>query len=43
VTERPLVAVVAFAAPNEQIEQVLVALADRCFAAAYFRYLEPWH
>ena len=39
VCERPLVAVVAFAAPSEQVEQVLVALADRCFAAAYFRYL----
>jgi hypothetical protein len=36
---RPLVAVVAFAAPSEQTDQVLVALADRCFAAAYFRYL----
>jgi hypothetical protein len=36
---RPLVAVVAFAAPPEQTDQVLVALADRCFAAAYFRYL----
>ena len=39
VAERPLVAVVAFAAPSEPVEQVLVALADRCFAAAYFRYL----
>jgi len=38
-TARPLVAVVAFAAPAEQADQVLVALADRCFAAAYFRYL----
>jgi hypothetical protein len=38
-TDRPLVAVVAFAAPPEQADQVLVALADRCFAAAYFRYL----
>ena len=38
-TDRPLVAVVAFAAPPEQVDQVLVALADRCFAAAYFRYL----
>jgi hypothetical protein len=37
--DRPLVAVVAFAAPPEQVDQVLVALADRCFAAAYFRYL----
>ena len=38
-SHRPLVAVVAFAAPPEQFDQVLVALADRCFAAAYFRYL----
>jgi hypothetical protein len=38
-TQRPLVAVVAFAAPPAQPDQVLVALADRCFAAAYFRYL----
>ena len=37
--DRPLVAVVAFAAPPDQVDQVLVALADRCFAAAYFRYL----
>lgn len=39
VADRPLVAVVAFAAPSEQEDQVLVALAERCFAAAYFRYL----
>jgi hypothetical protein len=39
VAERPLVAVVAFAAPTDPVEQALVALADRCFAAAYFRYL----
>jgi hypothetical protein len=39
VTDRPLVAVVAFAAPPDQTDQVLAALADRCFAAAYFRYL----
>ena len=38
-TDRPLVAVVAFAAPPDPQDQVLVALADRCFAAAYFRYL----
>ena len=38
-TDRPLVAVVAFAPPAEQDDQVLVALADRCFAATYFRYL----
>jgi hypothetical protein len=39
VADRPLVAVVAFAPPTEQVDQVLVALAERCFAAAYFRYL----
>lgn len=39
VADRPLVAIVAFAAPPDQVDQVLVALADRCFAAAYFRYL----
>jgi hypothetical protein len=39
VKDRPLVAVVAFAAPPDPADQVLVALADRCFAAAYFRYL----
>ena len=39
VTDRPLVAVVAFAAPPAQVDRVLAALADRCFAAAYFRYL----
>jgi hypothetical protein len=39
VAQRPLVAVVAFAAPSDQVDQLLVALAERCFAAAYFRYL----
>ena len=39
VPQRPLVAVVAFAAPPEPSDQLVVALADRCFAAAYFRYL----
>ena len=39
VTDRPLVAIVAFAPPAEEADQLLVALADRCFAAAYFRYL----
>jgi hypothetical protein len=37
--QRPLVAVVGFLTPPEQVDQLLVALADRCFAAAYFRYL----
>jgi hypothetical protein len=39
IAQRPLVAVVPFAEPKEQIEQLATALADRCFAAAYFRYL----
>jgi hypothetical protein len=37
--ERPLVAVVPFRAPHDPQEQLVAALADRCFAAAYFRYL----
>lgn len=36
-TERPLVATINFAPPVERADQVLVALADRCFAASYFR------
>jgi hypothetical protein len=38
-TERPLVAIVPFAVPATPDDQVVVALADRCFAAAYFRTL----
>ena len=38
--QRPLVATVAFASPPDPQRQLLVALADRCFAAAYFRYLQ---
>jgi hypothetical protein len=38
--QRPLVATVGFAAPPDPQRQLLVALADRCFAAAYFRYLQ---
>jgi hypothetical protein len=37
--ERPLVVSVPFEAPADKGEQLLIALADRCFAAAYFRYL----
>ena len=37
-TERPLVATLNFASPVQPNEQVIVALADRCFAAAFFRY-----
>lgn len=37
--QRPLVATINFAGPSDQTDQLLVALADRCFGAAYFRYL----
>jgi hypothetical protein len=40
IQERPLVATVPFQSPAEPAQQLLVALADRCFAAAYFRYLQ---
>ncbi len=36
--QRPLVATINFHSPPEQLDQLVVALADRCFAAAYFRY-----
>jgi len=38
-TQRPLVVSVPFHAPEGKGDQLLLALADRCFAAAYFRYL----
>lgn len=38
--QRPLVATVAFASPPDPQRQLLVALADRCIAAAYFRFLQ---
>ncbi|HEX8524239.1 MAG TPA: hypothetical protein VF669_18435 [Tepidisphaeraceae bacterium] len=37
-TKRPLVATINFLSPPEERERVTVALADRCFAASYFRY-----
>jgi len=37
--QRPLLVSVAFGEPAEKAGQSLAALADRCFAAAYFRYL----
>ena len=37
--QRPLVVSVPFLEPAERENQMTVALADRCFAAAYFRYL----
>jgi hypothetical protein len=36
---RPVVATIPFFAPPDPTDQLLVALADRCFAAAFFRYL----
>lgn len=36
--ERPLAATINFASPDDRAEQFIAALADRCFAAAYFRY-----
>ena len=36
--ERPLVATINFRGPRDPTDQLLVALADRCFAASYFRY-----
>ena len=35
---RPVVAVVSFLNPSDPMDQLVLALADRCFAAAYFRY-----
>jgi len=37
-TQRPLIATINFRSPPNPAEQAVVALADRCFAAAYFRY-----
>jgi hypothetical protein len=36
--QRPLVATVNFHSPEDERERLVVALADRCFAASYFRY-----
>jgi hypothetical protein len=38
--ERPLAATINFLSPDDPVDQQIVALADRCFAAAYFRYLK---
>src|SRR5688500_12683498 len=35
--ERPVVATINFQSPPAELDRVIVALADRCFAAAYFR------
>ena len=37
--ERPLLATVSFATPADPVDKILVAVADRCFGAAFFRYL----
>ncbi len=37
--QRPLLATVLFQAPAEREDHVSVAVTDRCFAAAFFRYL----
>jgi hypothetical protein len=37
--QRPLLATMTFAADSPSTEQMIEAIADRCFAAAYFRYL----
>ena len=37
--ERPLLATMSFASPADAADKLLVALADRCFGAAFFRYL----
>jgi len=39
IKQRPLLATMTFAATSPSNEQNLEALSDRCFAAAYFRYL----
>ncbi|MGC4076083.1 MAG: hypothetical protein QM702_03435 [Rubrivivax sp.] len=36
--QRPLVATVPFYSPSEESARLIVALADRCFAASYFRF-----
>lgn len=37
--ERPLLVTVNFQSPESRLDRALAALTDRCFAAAYFRYL----
>lgn len=37
-TERPLSATFNFQSPEGPVDRVVAALADRCFAASYFRY-----
>lgn len=40
IAQRPLVATINFRSPLFPEDQLLVALADRCFGAAFFRYLD---
>jgi hypothetical protein len=35
--ERPVIATINFQSPTADVDRLIVALADRCFAAAYFR------
>jgi hypothetical protein len=36
--QRPLVAVMTFLEPEDEVDRLVLALCDRCFAAAFFRY-----
>jgi hypothetical protein len=36
--ERPLVATMTFHSPTDDVGRLTVAIADRCFAASYFRF-----
>jgi hypothetical protein len=36
--QRPVVATINFRSPEDQGDQLVAALSDRCFAASYFRY-----
>ena len=36
--QRPVVATINFKSPEDQTDQLIAALTDRCFAASYFRY-----
>ena len=36
-TERPLIATINFTPPMDPADRMVTALADRCFAASYFR------
>src|SRR5256885_16129243 len=37
-TDRPLIATINMHSPAEQVDRLTTALADRCFAASYFRF-----